>query len=420
MAERLRILHMLPDLQVGGGQELLLRNATALQGRDIQSFICSARPRGTMERRFTEAGLPVYHLGLRSARDLPAAIARVVRLTRRLGVDLIHTNNTGPDKLLGHLAALQCGVPTVNSVHSEYEPPPPPRGPVRAAACHARARTTRLLDRLAIWHVIAVSTRALESWSPYLQCIGVPAASRTVVHAGLDLGRYTPHVDAAALRASVGLPADAGPILMNVARLVPGKGQRWLIPVMKRVVAEHPNARLVLIGEGEDRPTLEGLIHGAGLQGSVHLLGARSDVPELLQLADLFIFPSMSEGFGLAPLEAMAAGKPVLAFRLPSLEEFIDESPGGGSGVMVERGSEEALGTAALELLSRPDRLRAMGAAGQRIVAARFSLDRAAADLQRVYLSVLGRESPASAHAQATSNSGESSIDASCAATSSR
>lgn len=433
MPDRMRILHMLPDFQIGGGQEVVLRYAVALERCGIQSFVCAVRSLGCMEDRFRQAGIPVHSLAMGSLADLPAAAARAVRLTSKLGIDLVHTNNTGPDLLVGLLAAAGGRVPVVNTLHSECEGLPRGCGVVERAAHAGRFLATRPLASRSIKHVVAASARALESWLPRLRRMGIDPGRTTVIHAGLDPTRYGPldPREREALVSELGL-GGSGPILMNVARLVPGKGQRWLIPLMERVTARWPRAKLLLIGEGEDRPVLESMIRGRRLEGSVLLLGGRADVPRLLGLADLFVFPSKSEGFGLAPLEAMATGKPVAAFWLPSLGEFVDTDPSHGCGVLVERGNGDALADAVLGLLGQPSRMRSMGAAGRRIVESRFTLSSAAESLARVYASALSGSEKCPRKAlnrsgrivlrvdHATSSSVQSPIDSSSAATSSR
>jgi len=119
-----------------------------------------------------------------------------------------------------------------------------------------------------------------------------------------------------------------------------------------------------------------------GLADCVIVLGQRNDVPLLLQACDMFVFPSHSEGFGIALLEAMAAEKPVVAFALPPFMEFVEPSCG---RLVVPLADEEAFVEAVLELLRDPERMMKMGQNGRRIVENRFNIRERAEKLMAVY-----------------------------------
>jgi glycosyltransferase involved in cell wall biosynthesis len=210
-----------------------------------------------------------------------------------------------------------------------------------------------------------------------------------VVHPGLDLDQFD-HAAAqgdAALRRQL-LKGHTGPLLVHVGRITEGKGHRDLIPVIARLRVEFPGIVMLCVGDGPDITSIESQVAAAGLAGSFHFARDRSDVPAILRVCDLMLFPSHSEGFGLAPLEAMAAALPVVSNRLPSVEEFIGEG-----GVLVPLGDSGAMATASAALLRDPSRLRSMGHAGRRIVEQGFTVHRFVQQHESLYSSVVATHS---------------------------
>jgi len=214
----------------------------------------------------------------------------------------------------------------------------------------------------------------------------------TVVHPGLELADFQPRLDEEgrrALRQSLGLE-DAGPILIFVGRLEPNKGQQYWLPVMADIRRDWPKACLLLVGEGPDRAIIEKTMSDLSLGDAVRLVGRRDDVPALLEIADVFVCASLTEGFGLAVLEAMAAGKPVVAYALPALTEFVDD---GATGFLVPSLDAEALGGALRKVLAEPGLLTKKGAAAK-VAAQHFGANRSAEQHERIYDDVLARRKP--------------------------
>ena len=162
--------------------------------------------------------------------------------------------------------------------------------------------------------------------------------------------------------------ASARPIVLTVARLDPQKNLSDLI----RAAAQVPEARFLVAGEGPMRSALESEIRAHALDGRVELLGFRSDVAELLRACDLFVLPSLFEGLPLSVLEAMAAGKPVIASRVGGTDEAVVH---GETGILVPPSDPAALARAIRELLADPATAQAYGARGRARVAREFSVD---------------------------------------------
>lgn len=177
-------------------------------------------------------------------------------------------------------------------------------------------------------------------------------------------------------------------MLVNVARMDPGKGQIDLIPIMRRVRAEHADALLLIVGDGDERANLERAFAEAGLIDAVRFLGRRDDVPSVLRAGDLFAFTSYSESFGLVLIEAMAAGLPVAAYPLPAFGEIVTDQ----TGVLSDaREDPEKLADLVLAMLGDRAAMAAMGRAGRGRVEAEFTVERSARAVEAVYDGALGR-----------------------------
>jgi glycosyltransferase involved in cell wall biosynthesis len=189
---------------------------------------------------------------------------------------------------------------------------------------------------------------------------GMPREDIVVVRNGRDLDRYREGT-AEGLREEFEIPADAL-VVGNVGRLLERKGQFDLLAAWPAVKAAHPNAHCVLVGDGEARDALVDRIDELGCGESVHLAGTRNDVPALLDLMDVFAFPSHHEGLPGALLEAMAAGLPIAASSIPGNQELIAH---GENGLLVPPNDSEALAEAIDTLAADTERARTLAEQAQ-------------------------------------------------------
>jgi glycosyltransferase involved in cell wall biosynthesis len=171
-------------------------------------------------------------------------------------------------------------------------------------------------------------------------------------------------------------------VLGVASRLVPVKGIVYLIRALAFLRNEFPDVRLEIAGAGSDENLLRREAHALGVDGAVVFAGWQPDVWPWLARWDIFVQPSLVEGFGMAALEAMAAGLPVVGTSVGGLPELIED---GWTGFLVPPANAMALAGRLRDLLLDPDRRRAMGAAGQARVRQRFSAERMTAELAGIY-----------------------------------
>jgi phosphatidylinositol alpha-1,6-mannosyltransferase len=194
---------------------------------------------------------------------------------------------------------------------------------------------------------------------------------------GVDVDLFTPSADGAAVRRRHGL--GKAPVVVCVSRLVPRKGQDVLVAAWPRVLARHPDARLLLVGGGPAERSLRRAVAARGLEHSVVLAGpvAVGELPGHYAAGDVFAMPCRTrrggldvEGLGMVFLEAAACGRPVVAGTSGGAPETVQE---GVTGHVVEPRSPEAVATTIADLLAEPGRARAMGTAGRAWVEQRWS-----------------------------------------------
>jgi len=211
---------------------------------------------------------------------------------------------------------------------------------------------------------------------------GVPGERIRVIPNFVDTARYRREITPSH-RAAL---APAGEkILMHVSNFRAVKRVEDVVRVFAGVRARVP-ARLIMIGDGPERPRALQQAEAMGIVDSVSFLGKHNAVEELLACADLFLLPSESESFGLAALEAMACGTPVVASRVGGLPEVVED---GESGYLLPVGNVEAMVEAAAEVLGSPDQWAAMSRAARAVSEERFSANRVVPEYEAFYGEVL-------------------------------
>jgi glycosyltransferase involved in cell wall biosynthesis len=237
---------------------------------------------------------------------------------------------------------------------------------------------SRLVDR-----VIAVSEAARAF---LISGKGYAARKIVVVPNGRDLSVFRPGVGGQTVRKELGIDR-ATPLVGVVGRLEDQKGHVYLLDAWRAVLAEFPDARLLLVGDGGLRGALEDRARRLGIASSVIFAGFRRDVPRVLDALDVVALPSLYEGMPLTAIEASAMAKPVVATAVDGTPEVIRE---GRTGRLVPPREPAALSRALRMLLRDPVGAQQMGAAGRDFVLDRFDLTRQVEATARVYRETVG------------------------------
>lgn len=382
----IRILHYIPDLGRGGAETQLVENVLHLDPERFASVVCFGGPADDYVATLEHAGVPVVQIGV------PGNIAslrpawKLAQVARKHKADIIHVglfpNRTG---LLGAALARR---PAVTTLPRTYDWTSDDDRSVGAAGRSWKSRlmfnAQVALAKRVSRRFVAISDAVRVSAAKQL---GIPDERMTIIHRAVVAEEFAPPTDHETrnLKGELGID-DAYPVMVNVARLVPVKGHKELLSAMPAILRALPKAKLIFAGDGPERSALAEQAQQLGIADSVLFIGNRDDVPAVLNVADIFVFGSFFEGFGTAVVEAMAAGLPVVAFRLPSLEEIVED---GLSGMLIDDRDEARFAEVVVQLASDPERIQAMGSRGQEITREKFDIRRTIRELETLYEKVL-------------------------------
>jgi glycosyltransferase involved in cell wall biosynthesis len=363
---RIRVLHVITDLGIGGAERLVVSAATRLAPSRFDHAICCLVERGPLAAEANAAGVPVFCVGGYPGVSHPFTFARLVRIIRRFQPTIVHTHLQSAN-LYGRLAARLAGAPVVIATeHNVYVDKP-------RRYIAVERRLARRTDAL-----IAVSEEVRRVLSRQLAI--EPSAIR-VVRNGVRPTAPSPQ-RVAAWRTR--LESRRGTICVGtVASLTPKKGHAYLLRAVGRLKNVGLDCSLALAGDGPERPRLEALSAQLGLEDRVHFLGVVRDAGDLVAAVDVFALPSLGEGLPLALLEAMHAGKPVVATAVGGVPELITS---GVNGLLVARASETELADAIAELARSPELCARLGAAGRSTVEHAYSESAYLESLSSIYV----------------------------------
>jgi len=355
-----------------GGQNQVLLTVNGLREIGHRAALV-AHPDGELRRRAQE-GLELVPLAPRTEVDLTAAW-RFSRVIKRLAPDVIHAHDPHGIAMAAFALSIAAGTRTRN-----HEPGTRnarlPLVAARRVDFHLRGNSFSRWKHRQVDCYIAAS----DAIRTMLVADGVPKDRAVTVHEGIDVDHVlaAPPVD---VHQAFFLPHGA-PVVGNVAALVPHKGQRYLIEAAHLVVREIPDARFVILGEGELRDPLEHLVRDHHLEKHVLLPGFRTDVLGCIKGFDLFVMSSVTEGLGTSLLDAMACARPIVATRAGGIPEIVEDDV---NGLLVPPRDAAALAKAIVRTLKDFPLRDRLGAAGFSRVRERFTVERMVSETAKVY-----------------------------------
>jgi glycosyltransferase involved in cell wall biosynthesis len=368
----MRVMHVIDSLAGSGGAEQGLVREITRFGKGVEQIVALLYDRRELSGEVEAAGIPVKVIGLAEgtgSRTWPRAVVPIRRIARTFRPDVIQTS-LFLGNMVGQIAGRSLRVPVVSNLVLSGD-----LALLRAHQPGAGTRRAGLLRSVAgmaargkrVWfRAITEEVRATNA-----MLLGVDADRITVIPRGVPVPDVGGHRSAADL----GLPD--GPVVVNIGRHAPQKGQVHLIEAFRRVLEAVPEAHLVIVGrEGPATGDVTEAVQRLGIGGSVTLAGHTERVVDYLAHAHVFAFPSVMEGLGTAVVEAMACGVPVVAFDIPPVREATGD---GAHATLVPVGDVDALAEGLIPYLQGD---RVIDVEGRDWARRRHDLDRVAAEVE--------------------------------------
>lgn len=374
---RLRIVHLTTVASpVAGAERILLDVARAGRNLGWESVVCTLTARGCLHDELEAAGVPTRAFDIESYTDVPRALVSIGAELSKIRPHILHTHLFHASVVGAAVAPIRPGMGLVQTRHY--------------AGYTSRYRPRRIaLDRWAARRadrIIAVSEAAR---SHLVTRERVQPGAVDVVFNGVDW-RYLSTIRRAEARvnlAQLGVPLS-GPVLGCTASFNVWKGHEYLVRALPDILREYPETQLVLIGDGPERKRIRELVLTKSLESHVHFLGHRTDAKVLMAGLDVYVQPSIEEGFGLALVEAMAVGRAVVATDIGGMSQIVEH---GTSGWLVRPGNSRDITDAVLSILASPAIATSFENNAVERVRTRYAIDHVVEAYDRVYRTVCRR-----------------------------
>ncbi|MFH1189437.1 MAG: glycosyltransferase family 4 protein [Candidatus Omnitrophota bacterium] len=365
----MRALQVTTHFNTGGISKYILTLSAALQEKGVETMVASSG--GDLEESPGKCRIAHRFLNLRTKFEFAPKVLiaglKLARIVREEKIDVLHAH-TRVSQVAARIASALTGVPYVTTCHGFF-----------------KKRARGIFDTWGV-KVIAISG-AVERH--LIDDLGVDGSRIALIYSGIDqtafVRRYSSD-EIAAMKKGAGL--CPGPVIGTIGRLSPVKGQRFLVAAMKEIIEAAPDAQCMIIGDGPEGPALKALAGSLGVSGSIRFAESCADTNRYLAMMDLFVFPSVKEGLGIALLEALASGRACVASRIGGIEDIITD---GLNGLLVDVGDPSGIARAAIRLIGDGPLRKRLGGHGAALVRDRFASEKMADKVFGLYKEITNK-----------------------------
>jgi len=376
----MNIAHLIPSLGLGGAEKYVLSIFQRCNKEQFHHKIIYWNDRQDLLEDIAPDKDNIIKLNIDRIVSIET-ICRLAKVLKKSNIDILHTHLMDAD-LMGFFASQVLRIPQLITIHSY---------PFPTERRHCLRYKVMSLFKT---DLLFVSNKVKDF---VLSKTGISPHKTRVVHTGIDLQRFCIKQSQQSkedLRNSLSIDSRSK-IVGNVSRLIDGKGHRHLLMAAVEILRNFPNTIFLIVGGGELRDELIELSNSLRISEHVRFIGSRMDIPELLDIMDIFMFPAYDEAFGISVLEAMAMGKPIIATNDAAVPELIAYRE---EGILIEPKDPKLISASVQDLLANPERCVRMGIAA-RNRSRLFSIERMVAGIEEIYRKILSKNNALQARA---------------------
>ncbi len=344
--KNLNIMQVVHSMDIAGAETLVCSIVRELREEKFSFSICCLDYIGRLGHRLIKEGFDVFCLDRRPGVDV-TLIGKLAKILKDKKIDIIHAHQYTPYFYAAFASILYRKRGVIFTEHGRHQP-----DYIRPK----RVVCNKVLN-LATSKITGVSRFSKDSLVRYEK---LPSKKIEVIYNGVDAERFNAGFDKIAKRMDLGL-TKTDIVLGMVARFAPIKNHRMLLTSFAEVLRNIPNAKLLLVGDGELKGNCERLAVKLGIEKRVTFLGRRDDIPGLLSIFDIYVLSSIAEATSFTLLEAMAAGLPVVAVKAGGNPEIVIN---GETGILTPTDNPAEFARAVVSLINNSEKRRQMGEAG--------------------------------------------------------
>ncbi len=332
MKKPINLMQVTHDLAIGGLQQVVVNICRTINRDMFHVTVLCLRGLGELVPEIEKLGIKVILLSQKNNGTDYLSFLKIAQVFRNEEVEVIHTHNSQP-LIEGTMGSLLSGVKRI--VHTDHG---------RIFPDKKRYMFAERLASMFCYKIVGVSLKTAQDLMKYEK---IPPKKVITISNGVDGSKFNISIDKEHKKDELGIK-NKGPIIGLASRLSEEKGVKYLISAMPKIINNYPDCCLIIAGNGHLKKELQDYTIKLGVRENIVFIGSRIDMPELFNLFDLVVLPSISEGMPMVLLEAMAAGCPIVATEVGGVPAIIQHDH---NGSLVKPGDPDALVSAILRLI---------------------------------------------------------------------
>ena len=375
--KKIKVLYIIDTLEGYGAEKSLVEITSNLN--KVTPVFVHVYQGDMLKAKLEDAGIKVYSLDLMQKYGFREAVKKLIPLVNREEPDLIHATLFRSEIIARKLKNYFPGIPLVGSFVSN-------------AYSKVRYHNKTFLERLKLAYIFRLDKNSVKKVDFFIsnshaikdktgKKLGIDSKKIKVIYRGRDSKAFSKSLDSLDIP---GLRNDHNSsLILNVSRLIPLKGQLDIIRAFKLVITRVPEVKLLFAGHGPSRKLLEKEVYKLELEENVEFLGRVDHINKLLVSADIFVYPSYSEGLPGALIEAMMAGKIIIASNIPENLECVNKD----CALIFEKGNIEDLANKIIDVLRNPSEYKVKAERARELAIEKFAIEKIVMEYEEVYKS---------------------------------